>query len=153
MILKEDYPDLLQDWSVSIFATDLSTKAIRTASEGVYGDNSFRSAEVARYRDKYFVKEGTKYRVNDNLKKMVTYRNANLTDAHSLNNYQDVDVILCRNVFIYFPDDVKEKISRKFYDLLAPGGALMLGNAENVDVKKIPFRLEFHKGGPVYFKE
>jgi len=88
----------------------------------------------------------------DEIKKMVTYKIVNLSDIDSLDKYRDMDLILCRNVFIYFPDNVKEAIARKFYDIMPRGGALILGNAEVLDVKRIPFKLEFRRGGPVYTK-
>jgi len=151
MILKEDFPELT-DWSVSIMATDLSTGAIDKAMTGVYGENSFRDPDIHKYRTKYFRKAVDGYHVLKEIRDMVTYRNVNLTDLKSLELYQGMDVILCRNVFIYFPDEVQEMISQKLYDLLNKGGVLMLGNAESINVKKVPFRMEFHKGGAAYIK-
>lgn len=150
MIIRENFPDL-SNRSVSILATDISTRALERARRGVYSENSFR-APLENIRMKYFNKVDGHYHAGNDIRSMVTYRQANLSDLDSLDIYQGMDVILCRNVFIYFPDEIKDGVARKFYDLLSRGGALILGNAESIDVKKIPFKLEFHKGGPVYFK-
>ena len=76
----------------------------------------------------------------------------NLIDLDTLNVNQRMDAILCRNAFIYLTDQIKEKISQKFFGILSKAGILILGNTENIDLKKVPFKLEFHKGGPVYIK-
>lgn len=150
MIIKEHFPHLRR-WSVSIAASDISTAALDKAKKGVFGDNSFR-APLEDIKNKYFKKVDRYYHAVDEIKRMVTHKIVNLSDIDSLDKYRDMDLILCRNVFIYFPDDVKEAIARKFYDIMPRGGALILGNAEVLDVKRIPFKLEFHRGGPVYTK-
>lgn len=150
MMIKEHFPNL-RHWSVSIAATDISTAALDRAKKGAFGDNSFR-APLEDIKKKYFKKVDRYYHVVDEIKKMVTYKTVNLSDIDSLDKYRGMDLILCRNVFIYFPDEVKEAIARKFYDILPRGGVLVLGNAEVLDVKRIPFRLDFHRGGPVYTK-
>lgn len=150
MMIKEHFPHLRR-WSVSIAASDISTAALDKAKKGVFGDNSFR-APLEDIKNKYFKKVDRYYHAVDEIKRMVTHKIVNLSDIDSLDKYRDMDLILCRNVFIYFPDDVKEAIARKFYDIMPRGGALILGNAEVLDVKRIPFKLDFHRGGPVYTK-
>ena len=150
MMIKEYFPQLKR-WSVSITATDISTAALEKAKKGVFGDNSFR-APLEDIKNKYFKKVDSRYHAVDEIKRMVTHKIVNLSDIDSLDKYRDMDLILCRNVFIYFPDEVKEAIAKKFYEIMPRGGALILGNAEVLDVKRIPFKLEFHRGGPVYTK-
>ncbi len=150
MILKEKFPHL-KGWNISILASDISTRALEKAGKGVFGENSFR-IPLDDIKKKYFTKDDKSYRAESGIKDMITYRRVNLKEVDSLSLYQGMDVILCRNVFIYFPDEVKHMIAEKFYELLSRGGALILGNAEIIDVKKIPFKLEFHRGGPVYLK-
>jgi chemotaxis protein methyltransferase CheR len=150
MMIKEHFPHL-RCWSVSITASDISTRALEQAKKGVFGENSFR-APLEEIKNRYFKKVDKHYHAVDEIKRMVTHRIVNLSDIDSLEKYRGMDLILCRNVFIYFPDDVKEAIARKFYDILPRGGVLILGNAEVLDVKRIPFKLEFHRGGPVYTK-
>ncbi|MDH3972813.1 MAG: protein-glutamate O-methyltransferase CheR [Deltaproteobacteria bacterium] len=150
-ILLKEYFKELSHWSLSIMATDISTSALEKARKGEFSENSFR-VPMKNFRKKYFVEKNSHFHATDEVKNMITYRHANLIHVDSLDIFRGVDVILCRNVFIYFPEEVKERIARKFYELLPKGGALILGNAEIIDVKKIPFRLEFHRGGPVYVK-
>lgn len=150
MLFKEYFREL-KYWSVSIMATDISTRALEKARKAEFNENSFR-IPLEDLRKKYFVEKNGHFHATDEIKNMITYRHVNLTEVDSLDVYKGMDVILCRNVFIYFPDEVKDRIARKFYELLPRGGALILGNAELIDVKKIPFSLEFHRGGPVYVK-
>ncbi|MDT8317924.1 MAG: protein-glutamate O-methyltransferase CheR [bacterium] len=150
IMIKEHFPHL-RHWSLSITASDISTAALDKAKKGVFGDNSFR-APLEDIKKRYFKKVDRHYHAVDEIKKMVAYRIVNLSDIDSLEKYRGMDLILCRNVFIYFPDVVKEAIARKFYDIMPRGGVLILGNAEVLDVKRIPFKLEFHRGGPVYTK-
>lgn len=150
MLIKEYFSEL-QNWSVSIMATDISTRALDKAKKAEFNNNSFRNP-LDSFKKKYFKEKNGHFHATDDIKNMITYRQANLSNVDSLDIFQGMDVILCRNVFIYFPDEVKDMIARKFYDLLSRGGALILGNAEMIDVKKVPFKLEFHRGGPVYIK-
>jgi len=151
MIIKESFPEL-KNWTISITASDLSTRALAIARKGVYGENSFRDASFSQLKKKYFKKDGGRYHADESIKGMVTYKNLNLINLDSLDIHRGMDAILCRNAFIYFTEETRDKISKFFFDILAKGGILILGNAESIDIKKAPFKLEFHRGGPVYIK-
>lgn len=150
MLVKEYFKEL-SHWSVSIMATDISTRALEKARRAEFGENSFR-APLDSIKKKYFFEKNGHFHATDEIKNMITYRHVNITDVDSLEIFQGMDIILCRNVFIYFPDEIKNRITRKFYELLPKGGILILGNAEMIDAKEIPFKIEFHRGGPVYVK-
>lgn len=143
----------LFNWDVEIVATDISTRALDIAGKGTYEEQKFKDVHHG-ITDKYFTKSTRGYSAKETLSRLIKYHHLNLTDfgKDMLIGKQKFDVVFCRNVFIYFPDDVKEKISAIFYDLLNPGGYLFLGNAESVDIRKVPFRMTFLPGGMVYQK-
>ena len=87
---------------------------------------------------KYFtVNDSGKYVISDDIKKLVTFQKHNLfTDEF----VQNVDLLVCRNVLIYFTEEVKDKIFLQFYESLNKGGILFLGNTEQmIDYKSIGY--------------
>lgn len=142
------------NWEVEILATDISTKVLDIAGKGFYEE--YRLMDIPQnIRDKYFFKTKGGYRAGESLSGMIRYLHLNLTrafdDSSPVNLYK-FDVIFCRNIFIYFTDDVKERIANGFYAALKPGGYLFLGNAETIDIRKVPFKMTFLPGGLVYQK-
>ncbi|MDH4226126.1 MAG: protein-glutamate O-methyltransferase CheR [Deltaproteobacteria bacterium] len=152
IILHEAMP-LLSTWTAQIMATDISTRALSLARKGIFP--GFRFTDMQKeIVDKYFYKRGEEYAAKESVMNMINFAHLNLLteiDMHA-SRLAPLDFVFCRNVFIYFPDDVQEKIAAKFLRLLAPGGFLLLGNAESVDVRKVPFAMRFHPGGMVYQK-
>jgi len=112
-----------------IKATDIDPKILKKAKSGRYS-----SLEVSRglndyYLKKYFIDEDNSFVVKDEIKKMVNFSRANLTDAFfPLNN----DFILCRNVLIYFDTMTKKQIIEKMHKTLKKGGYLLLGSSETL---------------------
>ena len=114
----------------SILATDVDMPILNRAREGKgYLPSEVRSIPGDLLK-KYMVAEadGT-YRVTDELKRRVTFRRQDLlSEAYP----QDVDIILCRNVVIYFTDEAKAHIYRGFAKALRPGGLLFIGGSEMI---------------------
>lgn len=153
IILNETLPYLF-NWDVEIIATDISTRALDLAKKGLYDEQKLKDVPQ-NITEKYFTKDNRGFVVKDTLSRLIKLNHLNLTTDFSKNaeiNRQKFDVIFCRNVFIYFPDEVKEKITEGFYNALNPGGYIFLGNAETIDVRKVPFRMTFLPGGMVYQK-
>ncbi len=153
MILYDALTYML-NWNIEILATDISTRALETARKGQYPEYRFRDMPpltIARY----FKKNCEGYLAANTLLDLINYKHLNLACeledfiAERLVKY---DVIFCRNVFIYFTEEVKLKIAKSFYDALNPGGYLLLGNAESIDIRKVPFDMAFLPGGVVYKK-
>jgi chemotaxis protein methyltransferase CheR len=153
MILNEtlDFP---LNWQIKILGTDISTRALDMAKKGVYA-NARLDGVPDGYMDKYFIKKDNTFKVKESISNFIEFRHLNLSTG--IYNFMGprptlFDVIFCRNVFIYFTDEVKGNIAKEFYKLLNPGGYLLLGNAESVDVRKVPFNMAFLPGGMVYQK-
>ena len=113
---------------VSIKATDLDVKAMERAKVGIYPERSL--AEVPEeMKKKYFEQQNTFYQVDDAIKRTVTFQQHNLLKDTYDKNY---DLIICRNVMIYFTEQAKDEIYRKFSEALRPGGILFVGSTEQI---------------------
>lgn len=121
---------------ISIRATDIDKQVIALAKNGIYDAKSIVS--VPRdLKDKYFTSIGGNYKISDNIKNRVHFEEHNLLrDPYPTGN----NLIVCRNVLIYFTEEAKAEIFKKFFHALAPGGILFLGSTEQMmDYKQIGF--------------
>lgn len=114
--------------SVAVFATDLDTGAIERAKVGLYPERALKEAPPSIVK-KYFVNEGTFYQVKDEVKRAVTFKQHNLLDDRYDAGY---DLIVCRNVMIYFTEEAKDIIYTNFSKALRPGGILFVGSTEQI---------------------
>lgn len=113
---------------ISIQATDLDQGAIEKARVGLYPARSLKEAPKAVV-DKYFVNEGAYYQVKDEVKRTVTFKQHNLLNDRYDSGY---DLIVCRNVMIYFTEEAKDVIYDNFAKSLKPGGVLFVGSTEQI---------------------
>ena len=113
---------------ISILATDLDAGVINRAKGGVYGERSLKEGPKSIV-SKYFVKEGQSYQVVEEIKKTVTFKQHNLLEDRYDSNY---DLIVCRNVMIYFTEEAKDQIYTNFSKALKPGGVLFVGSTEQI---------------------
>jgi chemotaxis protein methyltransferase CheR len=118
-----------------VLATDISTQALSAAKRGVY---KLPDTVPAEWKMKYFVPDdnGT-CTVAPRLRNNVVFQTFNLMSP--IRFKCKFDVILCRNVMIYFDQPTKDALVRRFYDASNPGGYLMIGCSENLGVD-IPYR-------------
>lgn len=132
MLLDKCAP-ALNGRGVSILAVDINPGALRSAGRGVYGEWSFREVPTD-IRDIYFTKtRGNKLALLPRIKKMVDFSYLNLVEdsyPSLLTATNAMDLILCRNVLMYFRADLAEAVLRKFQASLKDGGWLILGPAE-----------------------
>lgn len=132
MLLSECLPDL-GCWDAAILATDLSTAVLAAAREGVYRDDRFRQTPrelVGKYFDRIQIKPQKLYRVRPSLRRLVHIAKLNLMEPWPMTG--PFDAIFCRNVMIYFDKPTQGELVRRFSELLAPGGALLLGHSESL---------------------
>lgn len=109
-------------------ATDIDAGVLEKAKAGRYPERSVRDVPKS-YLDAYFVREGQEYAVIDRLKRMVRFEQGNLLlDPFG----RDYDLIICRNVMIYFTEPAKRELYRKFGEALRPGGILFVGSTEQI---------------------
>jgi len=121
-----------ESWTVSILATDINRDSLRKAGEAVYGPRSLRQLP-APWIDKYFHRQGDKYALKDSLKRRVRFIECNLAkDFSTLPGMQNIDVLFCRNVTIYFKLETTRQIVNQFADCLGDNGYLFIGEAETL---------------------
>jgi chemotaxis protein methyltransferase CheR len=133
--------------AVKVQATDLDQNVIQKAKLGFYPERSL--AEVPdKIKKKYFQKEGQYYKVADEIKRTVTFEKQNLLSDRYDSGY---DLIICRNVMIYFTEEAKDELYRKFNAALRPGGVLFVGSTEQIfNPERYGFEVEdtfFYKKG------
>ncbi|MGL5260035.1 MAG: CheR family methyltransferase [Lachnospiraceae bacterium] len=113
---------------IRIFATDIDKQVIEKAKMGLYNEKSIE-AVPAEFKSKYFTKVGLSYQISEEIKRCVRFQEGNLLKDSYPANYH---MIVCRNVLIYFTEDAKEEVYRKFFKALAPGGKLFIGSTEQI---------------------
>ena len=132
ILLDRLLPDI-EDWQVTILATDINARSLGKASEGVYGEWSFRGTP-AWVKAKYFErKKGDAYEIIPRIRRMVKFSPLNLAeDAFPAlwNNTNAMDAIFCRNVLMYFAPEQKRKVVRKFSHALVNGGWFVVSLSE-----------------------
>ncbi len=151
MIIKEQ-KWIEQGWQFEIFATDISHDILKTAKDAVYSQFEVQRGLPIQMLVKYFTQhDGNKWHVNDDIKRMVNYKQFNL--LHSMAGFGTFDIIFCRNVLIYFDPETKADVLQKMHALQKPEGFLLLGGAESViGVTKVYKSVEGQRGlyAPVF---
>jgi chemotaxis protein methyltransferase CheR len=143
---------LLAGWEVDIFASDISQRVLHAARRGVYTASSFRCTDAA-YRERYFeaVDAGSS-RVVERVRRLVTFGQLNLLAPEQWTLLGQFDVILCRNVMIYFNNEGKRAAVESFHRKLDAGGFLLLGHAESLLNVSTAFTLRHFRHDMVYQK-
>jgi len=132
-----------------VYASDISRRMLRKAREGVYREASFRETEP-QLREKYFTDKNGFWRISDEVKKHVDFIHLNLLDRSKIALLGTMDVILCRNVIIYFDAESKRKVIQTFWEKLRPGGHLLLGHSESLINLSSSFELRHLRNDLVY---
>lgn len=114
--------------SIKILATDIDKEAIQKAKNGIYGIKSIENLPAA-YQDKFFSKTGELYKIKDEVKNCVEFKQLNLLK----DDYPSgCDLIVCRNVLIYFTEEAKNDIYLKFNKSLKNDSILFVGSTEQI---------------------
>lgn len=131
---------------IKIMATDIDKQVIEHAKVGLYAEKSI-AAVPDDLKKKYFTKIGNSYQISDDIKKCVTFKEHNLLkDTYP----KDYDLILCRNVVIYFTDEAKDMIYKNFFNSLKTHGVLFIGSTEQISNYK---DIGFNRMSSFYFEK
>jgi chemotaxis protein methyltransferase CheR len=142
MLLCQYFPDLA-GWNVRLLASDLSKTMLARASRGVYSDLEISRGVSAELRKIYFQKREDGWHIRDDLRRMVEFRQINLSSAWP--EMPLLDIVLLRNVLIYFDTPTKQQILDKVHQVIHPDSYLVLGGAEstyNLDNRFLPVSFE-----------
>lgn len=126
------------NWDTKILATDIDTNVLEKAQRGVYTKESVEQLPQQYVRRFFKSISPTQYRVKDELKKEVIFRQFNL--MNQLPFRKPLHVVFIRNVMIYFEDATKERLLNNIYDKMEPGGYLFIGSTESIGQTNTRFR-------------
>lgn len=114
--------------NIKIIATDIDNQVLDTARMGLYNEKSIASVPDD-LKKKYFTKVGSSYQISGEIKKRVEFKKHDLLkDPYP----SGCNLIVCRNVVIYFTEEAKDVIYQKFHKALQPGGVLFIGSTEQI---------------------
>ncbi len=113
---------------IKIYATDLDKQVIAKAKVGLYGEKSIAGVP-ADLKKKFFTQVGPSYQISNEVKARVEFKEHNLLKDTYLSDFH---LIVCRNVLIYFTEEAKDEVFRKFQKSLKPGGYLFIGSTEQI---------------------
>jgi chemotaxis protein methyltransferase CheR len=128
LVMREAVPTLLPTWNFRFIASDISTEVLARAIQGRYSQLEVNRGLPASLLVKYFQQEANAWQVKADVRRMVEFREINLTEPWSI--LPPMDIVFMRNVLIYFSVETKKSILAKVRKLLKPGGFLFLGSSE-----------------------
>jgi chemotaxis protein methyltransferase CheR len=140
ILLRNEVPNI-DSRDVKILATDISTTMLEKASDPVFREEDLQDLPVSVLK-KYFAlmrKEWPRtYRIKDNIRAMVKFAWLNLLGPWPMK--RPFNIIFCRNVMIYFDKPTQQRLIKRFWHLLEPGGYLFVGHAEGLSSISHKFR-------------
>lgn len=147
MLIRENFGHLIQQgWRFNMVATDLSGDMVRRCRTGKYSQLEINRGLPAALMVKYFKKHGMEWEIDESLRKMIDYREMNLT--HEWPGITNIDVVFMRNVLIYFSLETKRQILAKVRRVMRPDGYLFLGGAETtINIDEAYDRVQIVKTG------
>lgn len=153
MVLNRMFVDW-RAWRLTILATDINRQFLQKASDGVYGQWSFRSVPLG-VQERFFKSNGDGHALVPEIKGMVTFGCLNLAkDPFPLaaNGTEFMDIIFCRNVLMYFTPETQQRVLENFYHCLVEGGWLIVSPAEACLITQ-PHLIPVNRPGVVLFKK
>ena len=128
--LLENWP-MVDAYNIDITGADIDTAALAQARAGFYEPRSL-SRLPPHIAEAYFEPDGAGHRLIRDLRESVTFEAANLVDAGAMRALGRFELVFCRNVLIYFDDAARRTVAEHLFDVLVPGGFLLLGHTESM---------------------
>lgn len=148
--LKANADETIKLSHFEILATDISHAALQTAKHARYDSIAIERGLDEAYKHKYFRQEGKLWQLEPEIRHAIHFQQFNLVG--SAYKVEQFDMILCRNVLIYFSEDNKKNIYKKLADALKPDGILLVGSSELIEDSGQNFKRD-HFQNDVYFKK
>ncbi len=127
-ILADELTALHKDVNVTIYATDIDTRALQKAMTGVYDRKSLENVSRSRLRRHFISRDDGRFEVRPQLKEFVRFRQHDLMSGVPITRY--LDIITCRNVTIYFTEEQKNELAHLFHSALVTDGYYIMGKTE-----------------------
>ncbi|NLW22480.1 MAG: protein-glutamate O-methyltransferase CheR [Tissierellia bacterium] len=131
---------------IEVLASDIDEGAIEKAKIGLYGEKALANLP-GQFKQEYFEKVGNSYKIKDIIKNRVEFKKLDLLKDPFP---KDMDLITCRNVMIYFTDEAKELLYKKFHDSLSQEGVFFVGSTEQII---LPERYNFKSIKTFFYKK
>jgi two-component system CheB/CheR fusion protein len=136
MLLAEHLGDRAGEYLIKIYGTDVDEEALTSARQAVYRLEELKDVP-AELVDRYFTRDGQIYRFRRDLRRWCIFGAHNITQAPPLSH---IDLLLCRNVLIYFNSELQERILTRFHYAIREDGYLFLGRSESLMARSRLFR-------------
>ncbi|WP_348266023.1 protein-glutamate O-methyltransferase CheR [Edaphobacter paludis] len=147
MLIAEHFPAIAR-WDVKIIGTDISQYVLEYARRGRYRRLEVNRGLPARMLLKYLVRDGEEWEISERIRSMCEFQYANLCEP--LPKLPVFDLVMLRNVLLYFPQQDRSYLFKGVYQLMAPDGCLVLGNAEQAEDSSDQFEVEFASSSYCY---
>ncbi|HJX01359.1 MAG TPA: protein-glutamate O-methyltransferase CheR [Terriglobales bacterium] len=141
--------ELADAWNVEILATDISRRALDIAERGCYSGRDLESLAPEQIEEHFTAIGRSEYQVKKRLRTMVTFAQMNLAQMVYMGRF---DCIFCMNVLIYFSDELRANLIRRFSEYLESDGYLFLGHAESVAKAKVDLEAILIRDSLIYRK-
>ncbi len=128
MLLAEKLNDAFDDYEITIYATDIDESALAEARKGRYSLEKLKNVKP-EFIDKYFTRDNDGYKIGRKIRQMIVFGKQNLVTDPPISH---LDLIICRNVLIYFNSDLQQKVLLKFNFSLNEGGYVFFGKSESI---------------------
>lgn len=137
-VLEDLHPDNVR---ISLTGIDISHICLNTAKRGIYKREMFRAVD-RKYLDLYFEDDRGDLRVKDEVKNLVEFKFTNTVNSEAMEQLGAYDVVICRNLFTDFSQKGKERMAENIYNVLVPGGAMLISSNESLYNVTKAFKLE-----------
>lgn len=154
IILQQTIPKI-SDWDITLLATDINPVFLDKAKKGIYSKWSFRN-NSDEFKDNNFIRVANDaFQIKPEIQKIVTFANLNLAEniyPSAKNSTNNMDVIFCRNVMIYFATERIAAVTERFYQSLKTGGILQVSPVEMSNLIHLKFKRIYYSGFTIYLK-
>jgi len=134
-ITVSDALKFAEAWEIEILATDISRRALRHAERGVYSRRGLQDVSLGQV-EAYFTPVKHGFQVKPRIRRMISFAQMNLAESVYTGKF---DCIFCMNVLMYFSEERRLAILRRYYDALEPGGYFLLGHSETLTNAPVKF--------------
>ncbi len=131
MLIYEYLDKDINKYTILIVGGDIDREALNYASHGIYREDEMKNIDD-RFIKKYFIKINSKYKIRDEVKRIVSFKYMDLTSE--IKDSEIYDMVLCRNVIIYIDQKYKKIIFENLYKMLKDGGYLIIGKSESLPI-------------------
>lgn len=143
--LKNDF----NKYRIRIIGTDIDIQSLEKAKKGIYNENSLKNLDPGT-KERYFFKQGDNYQVIDEVKNITQFKRHDLISDPRIDHF---DLIVCRNVMIYFKKEIQEQLQLSFYRALEKGGFFIIGKSETLLETASSFFRSYNTRERLYIKE